>query len=225
MHSAACSSRSLLEKGLSLLPLPGTSTSSADCMDQRVADLELLVAELRGEIGQCRLEIARLRHRLEGAGSGGAEEESGGSGERLVRGRANSPSGSYSLVGESRLTVTEVGAARGPEQITRVAPDPQSWTERETICVEIGRWIVRCLAELPRGPSGRDRLVLSSRVWLVVRDYEGRVRQPALIFHRFSDCRPVVKRGQCLGDSIFVGLPSLRELRVVAASAGIDLAE
>lgn len=194
-------------------------------MDQRLTDLELLVQQLRGEVVQCKLEVARLRHVLDGIGGPSLLEEieAGAESSAGTVSQASGP-GSYSVVGASVAAGATTGAATVAAPVTSPTTRPvQSWSERESICGEIGRWISRCLAELPRGSSGRDRILLSSRVWLAVRNYDGVVQEPALVFHRFSDCKPLVKRGQCLGDSIFVGLPSLRELREVARVAGIAL--
>ena len=189
-------------------------------MEQRILDLEDELGELRSDLRNCRLEIARLRRLVEG-GSEAAPLESAAQSEPSFEppsapGIYASTLGSYSVVGAAASS----GQVAPPVATPSIAPDPQPWTERENICTGIGHWVLRCLADRPRGSSGRDRLVLSSRVWLVIRDFEGRVLEPARLYHRFSDCRGVVKRGSDLGLSIFVGLPSIREARVVAAVAG-----
>ena len=189
-------------------------------MEQRIIDLEDEVGELRSDLRNCRLEIARLRRLVE-AGSEAALVESAAQSEPSfeppsVTGNFTSTLGSYSVVEGGAGSGHAAPSAAAPP----VAPNPQSWAERENICTGIGQWVLRCLAGRPRGTSGRDRLVLSSRVWLVIRDFDGRVLEPARLYHRFSDCRSVVKRGSDLGLSIFVGLPSIREARVVAAVAG-----
>ena len=64
---------------------------------------------------------------------------------------------------------------------------------------------------------------LQSRLWLVVRDFDGTVREPAVVCHRFSDCAALCKRqGEC-GESVFVGLPARRDVLAVAAAAEITL--
>lgn len=95
-----------------------------------------------------------------------------------------------------------------------------TWLERESICDEIGLYIQRALLGDHRGPSGRDRIQLGSRVWLVFKDYEGLEYRPVRVCRTFSECRDLVKRGQDCGDSVFVGLPSDREACRVAAAAG-----
>lgn len=93
-------------------------------------------------------------------------------------------------------------------------PIVQSWAVREEIAAEVGRWLRLSLEGGHRGNSGRDRILLSSRLYIVVRDHSGLVRtDPVRIFSRFADVRAICFRGHW-GDSIFVGLPSQREISV-----------
>lgn len=81
-----------------------------------------------------------------------------------------------------------------------------SWEEREAICDEIGAFVLRGLRGEYHGSSGRDQISLPSRLWLVFRDH-------------FGD--RLTKVGHQLGDSLFVGLPSEREARLVCSRAGV----
>ena len=96
-----------------------------------------------------------------------------------------------------------------------------SWHQRELICEEIGAWITRCVSGLHRGSSGRDKNPLASRLWVVVRDFEGIIYDPPIVFRAFSGARLLCKRGQDAGDSIFVGVPSEREAERVIRSSGL----
>lgn len=98
-------------------------------------------------------------------------------------------------------------------------------TIRSGICKEIGRFIRRALAGEHRGSSGRDRLNLSSRLWLVFRNYRGQVfTQPCKLFHRFAEAKEECSGpGGDLGDSVFIGLPALSDARIVVAEAGATL--
>lgn len=88
---------------------------------------------------------------------------------------------------------------------------------------QIAEFIVRCLRGEHRGESGRDRINLPSRLWVVFRDYEGISYEEPLVVNTFGLCKDRVKRGSGpdFGESVFVGLPSQREvdhlLRRVAA--------
>ena len=97
----------------------------------------------------------------------------------------------------------------------------QTWLEREAICDEIGEFIKRSLDGDHRGASGRDRLRLPSRIWLVFRDYEGLCYKPGRVCRSWQICKNLVKRGDGIGDSVFVGFPSEREARRVAGRSGV----
>lgn len=70
-----------------------------------------------------------------------------------------------------------------------------------------------------RGESGRERLPTGSRYWVVVRSYSGEVYDPVRVYsHWVGGAKGVTKRGEYLGQSVFVGLPSLGDVgRVIEA--------
>ncbi|CAL1144211.1 unnamed protein product [Cladocopium goreaui] len=109
-----------------------------------------------------------------------------------------------------------------PEQ----APIPEAripgltWVEREEIATEVGRFLRRSLSGVHRGSSGRDALPLASRFWIVVRDFQGTVYDPVRVFCKWSSARALVKRGASAGDSVFVGLPSQREVDRAVRAGG-----
>ena len=92
--------------------------------------------------------------------------------------------------------------------------------DTEAICGDIADWLVKCLAGSHRGPSGRDRIPLGSRLWLVARDSTGNVFDPVRVCYNFTDCKALLKRGSDAGDSIFIGVPSEREGKLIVARAG-----
>lgn len=91
--------------------------------------------------------------------------------------------------------------------------------ERLAIAEEVGRFLRRSLQGDYRGGSGRDRLRLQSRVYILVRDFSGRLYNPVEIYHRFVDLKPKVKSGDSAGDSIFIGLPTVWEAKAAVAAA------
>lgn len=135
----------------------------------------------------------------------------------------NSSVSSFELVGQE---------AGGSPELSATAPAPissspaaaaagQSWAERERICEEIGNFLTRALAGGHRGNSGRDKLKLASRLYLVVRDFRGAVTtRPVRVVSKFSEVKELCSVGNNWGDSIFVGLPSQREGRAVCETAG-----
>ena len=124
----------------------------------------------------------------------------------------------FDLERAAENTWTEVPAAESGSGTAPASASSTSASRRE-ICREVGQFLRRSLSGLPRGSSGRDRLELASRYWIVVKDFDGNVFSPPRVFGRFGDCKGLVKRGSDCGDSIFVGLPS-REDVVVALEAG-----
>ena len=127
----------------------------------------------------------------------------------------------------SRPLAGPEAAPAGSRSAASFTPAPrtseQTETERRQIAEEVGRFLRRCVAGEPRGCSGRDRLQLASRYWVVIRDFNGQDHSPPLIFSRFSDCRALVKRGSDCGDSIFVGLPSKSDIRRALLAGGFRL--
>lgn len=133
---------------------------------------------------------------------------------------------SFDLVGrefDERASRSRSGGTpggRSPSSATSTCS--LSWEEREAICEEIAAWVRRSLNDRHRGPSGRDRISLASRVWLVFRDFNDVVYNPVKVCRTFAACRILVKKEDSVGDSVFVGLPSDREARRVVSFAGLD---
>ena len=135
----------------------------------------------------------------------------------------------FSLVDSSEAVGVSgsIASARGPST-SAAAPStsalgPPADRDRVAICKRVGEFLRRALEGGHRGVSGRDSLELASRHWVVIRDFQGRVHSPPLVFSRFSDCKALVKRGQEVGDSVFIGLPSKGDIRVALQAGGFEL--
>lgn len=95
--------------------------------------------------------------------------------------------------------------------------------ERLAVAREVGSFLKRALAGLHRGTSGRDRIKLASRVYVLVRDIHGEVYNPPRLYRTFAHLKPLVKEGNnTIGDSIFIGLPSIWEARIAVEEAGLS---
>lgn len=95
--------------------------------------------------------------------------------------------------------------------------------QRIEIAAGIGRYLRRALEGDNRGSSGRDKLKLGSRVYILVRDIRGTVYNPVQIHRAFSSLSPLVKDSQgTFGDSIFVGLPTLWEAKLAVQAASLS---
>ena len=92
--------------------------------------------------------------------------------------------------------------------------------ERTLLARSIGEWVVRALAGQRRGCSGRHKNPLNNRIWLVFKDIDGNEYNPVKVCKTWAEAAPLVKRGQELGDSVSIGMPTKREAQVVVAAAG-----
>eukprot|EP00435_Cladocopium_sp_Y103_P060036 s81_g21.t2 len=215
-------------------------------MEQRVSELEDIVQELQAEIRLLRSELRRLRRAVREGGerhSLSEDRDSTGSGRShrdSRRGSGAESDGSFSLVREREFNEAASRSRSGTSSPAPTTPSEHSaslpwsdtrsvassgcgltWLQREAICDGIAEHIKRCLRGDHRGESGRDRIHLPSRIWLVFKDYEGTVYNPVKVCRSFGACKELVKRGEHCGDSIFVGLPSEREACRVAGQSGV----
>ena len=96
-------------------------------------------------------------------------------------------------------------------------PANHNWPEREEVARGIGRFFVRALEGGHCGNSGRDRIALPSRLYVVIRNRAGLVTtNPVRVIYRFSEVKLLCAQEGDFGDSIFCGFPSLRCERPVA---------
>ena len=205
-------------------------------VDARITALEVTVDDLRDEVAQLKDELRRLRRLVvgeRGQPTGESDNRSETSSLRSLRSSRISE-GSFSVVrsfdenaSRSRSGSGEAGTASS-NIVEGTDPDrapssrsSQGWIEREAICDEIAEFIKRSLGGDHRGASGRDRLKLPSKVWLVFRDYEGIEYRPVRVCRSWAACKDLVKKAGDVGDSIFIGLPSDREARRVASKTGV----
>ena len=149
--------------------------------------------------------------------------------------RERSGAGSYSFVNsESRARSPEPASSEAPvlyQNIVRpqvpetfTSPGEQSWSERESIAAEVGRFLKRALSGEFRGRSGRDKIRYNSNFYIVVRDANQVVTtHPVRIFTRYTEVKSLCQREKKqFGDCIFVGLPTLREVDCCLSAAGFS---
>lgn len=95
--------------------------------------------------------------------------------------------------------------------------------ERESAAKETGEFFVRCLSGEPRGSSGRGRIRLQNRIYVVVRSFAGEVfASPVVVLTSYAQVKQLVchPRAESFGDSIFAGFPSGWEAQLAVATAG-----
>ena len=118
----------------------------------------------------------------------------------------------------TQLPGTPVGLTPGG----RITASQYTEEYRRDIALGIGDYLRRSLQGVNRGPSGRQQISLPSKVYILVRDLNGRTYDPVGVHHTFSSLRHLVRDGDYLGDSIFIGLPSLWEAKLAVQCAGLS---
>lgn len=164
------------------------------------------IRALGGEIAELRELVARLRLDLTVL-------------QRAVLERGSDSDQSFSVVHSSAAGDRAASYPSG----TATASEPPSapgWEDRLSIAKEVGKFLERANRGDHRGESGRSRLPLASRFWIVVRGFDGEVYNPVRAFSRWSGAKPLVKRGSEVGESVFVGLPSEREVKAALLGGG-----
>ena len=209
-------------------------------MQRQPLDLEGQIGDLREELRYLRSEVSKLRGEVRVVQAGAAvtelvesanSESSVAAGSYAFVEEESSAAGRRALVGASVGGSSAAGVGVGdrgePEQapIAPSYPRPLTWSERERICDRIAQFLLRALQGDHRGPSGRDEIHLSSRLWIVARSFEGQCFRPLRVFRRFGDCKLLVKRGSDLGSSVFIGVPSERDGRRIAQTSGLGWPE
>ena len=94
---------------------------------------------------------------------------------------------------------------------------------RERLARQIGRFIRRALRGEILSTSGRDRLALQNRCYLVFQNFAGERFDPPIFTQVFSEVRDSCKRGSDCGRSIFIGLATFWEAAIVVEEAGVRL--
>ena len=93
--------------------------------------------------------------------------------------------------------------------------------DRGAFADELGDWILRALQGGHRGPSGRDRLQLRSRVYVIYSDSEGRPLEVALVCRCLRDLRNRFPAVNNPGNLVFPGFPSEWEARRATGRTGV----
>lgn len=177
---------------------------------------ELLLAELRelrGDLAQLSNRVQRLENQICSLAN-----------PPIAVNYAVSGSGVFGASGSPPGSPPPTSAAQTPVSITAGRHRASEYTEaeRRQAAIEVGQFLRRALEEEHRGASSRDRIKLQSRVYILCKDFSGRIYNPVRVFHSFSAVKPLVKvDGEC-GNSVFVGLPTVWEAKVAVRAAGLN---
>lgn len=88
---------------------------------------------------------------------------------------------------------------------------------------KIGAWIKRCLQNEHRGLSGREEIPLATKLYIVVRDIQGKLYNTPKVCNTWAETKTLCSLDKQFGDSIFVGLPTKAEARIAVRSAGLEV--
>ena len=165
------------------------------------SDLQILQIEL----AELRNRVARLELRVQELEGTSAASVPGTPVASRAAVRSSTP-------GSSSVT-SQVGA---PQEVE------QSWSFRKEVSREIGSFIRRALAGDHRGESGRNKITLGSRLYLIFRDKDSVVSlRPVRVETSFKKVREdCFFAGRPAAEAVFVGIPSQREARIVVEVAG-----
>ena len=205
---------------------PGEAASAGPCMSR--AEVE----DLRDQLSALRIRVYSQEERIE-------ELERQVSGQE--RDDARTVTSGYSLVSRGlsavglRRTEAERTEAEREERTEAARSSAASRLEDETgpvstgdhegrarLARQCGRFLRRALQGDFRGSSGRDRLGLGSRYYLICADYEGREQHPPLLLERFAEVRSRCKRASSCGGSVFLGCATKWELTLAIEEGGFE---
>ena len=96
---------------------------------------------------------------------------------------------------------------------------------RAALARECGGFLRRAYEGSAHGPSGRDRLSLASRIYVVLGDHSGRRFSQPKVFKAFGPVKELCKVGPSAGDSVFLGFPTIWEAKIAVQEAGFDWPE
>lgn len=127
---------------------------------------------------------------------------------------------------EERINSLEEGEAwvavdSGPAGSTSGGEVDKNDTEgRRRLAQELGRFLRRAVSGGFRGDSGRQRLGLANRGYLIIADFQGKVLPAPIYTDSFQEVRNICKEGANLGDSIFLGFATKWEAKVACVEGG-----
>ena len=115
---------------------------------------------------------------------------------------------------------SERASARSTEEIG--ASDTAG---RIALAQGIGHFLRRCLSGEPRGTSGREKLKLQNRYYIICADLDGRRLSDPLFVDNSATVKQLCKRGPSAGDSVFVGVATKWEAKLVFQAADLRVPE
>ncbi len=173
---------------------------------------------LRAEIDSLRSSLEALRLEVRELGERVIELEGGG--RSLLSSPPRAPSVAASAKAASVSTGHCTVVSGSPSNNSVVGVDDTEG--RAELAREIGDFIRRSLDGDFRGSSGRHKLRLPSRLYLVFADFYGNRVEPPRVIRSFAETATICKQGPEAGQSVFVGVASQWEARIILNQAGFE---
>ena len=188
---------------------------------------------IRAELEALRCEARALRsllHRLEERiqdleDQAGFEVVRAPSPPRESRSEAYRPSGSTPCRASEAPVSSSAASGAFADGSSASQPGPPTSQFRVGVAQGVGRFLAGRLRGQTTGSSGRESLALSSRLYIVCRDAQGKSYNPPIVTSSFARvkqlCFLTADRRDC-GASVFIGLPSQAEVRIAIAAADLS---
>ena len=157
---------------------------------------------LKAEVESLRLRVQLLEERLEAL-------EVKGEG-RVLSGIPSESSGSFTVISSGTET-------QGSKTSLIATNDTE---ERLNLAKECGAFLRRSYRGENRGTSGRDRLKLANRLYVILADYSGKKFSQPKVTTSFEEVKTICKRGPCCGNAIFLGFATQWEAKLAVKEAG-----
>ena len=171
--------------------------------------------DLQIEVERLNLQVERLTLRLVEVEDRLRDLEAAQTSGPLVGGRGNRSSVSSGAPSSEWTALSSASSVVPVESTDREG--------REALARHIGQFLARGLNGQFRGSSGRDRLRLQNRYYLICKNFSGDILEEPILASSFQEVRQHCKRGSDCGLSLFVGFATLWEARIAAQEAGLPL--
>ena len=126
---------------------------------------------------------------------------------------------------EARAEPASTGTSAGATLPTAAAPAPGSDAFRGLVADEIGAFFLRCLRGERWGLSGREKVDLPNRLYVVCRGINNQLYDPVRVCTTWRAAKALVSAAGSrneFGDSVFAGFASQWEAKRAVSAAGLS---
>ena len=179
------------------------------------------------ELLRLRAEVVELRELVLALSARVAALEAS-EGFELVRKPATAPPLPQAFRAGPRASGSPGVASRSSPASEAASQDPLAEgrdPHRVSVAKEVGAFLGRACRGEHRGNSGRDKVQIASRVYIVLAPFSGELYPEPRLYSKFESVKALCKRGPDAGRSVFVELPTQWEALIALKEAGYDWPE